>query len=82
MIKVGEYIRTYRYGFCKVTDEGIGETDKGDVRLIELDNNEWADIGSWIKSHSKDIKDLVEENDYVNGNKVISINGVLYVRDE
>lgn len=77
-IKAGEYIRTYRYGFCKVTDEGIGETDKGDVRLIELDNNEWAEIGSWIKAHSKNIIDLIEARDFVNGERVTNImdNGV------
>ena len=35
-----------------------------------------------IVKHSPNIIDLIEENDYVNGNKVVSINGVLYVRDE
>lgn len=60
-IKVGEYIRTVQGKISKVTDTDVGETAKGDVKLIELDKKEYTEIGSWIKKHSFDIIDLIEE---------------------
>jgi hypothetical protein len=58
----------------------------GKVSFIQNKIYFMKDIGDYtpektIKKRSKNIKELLEENDYVNGNKVVSINGELYVTD-
>lgn len=67
-IKVGEYVRT---------DNGIiGKYVKfsGFEDSIET-NNKWIgfDIEKDIVKHSPNIIDLIEEGDYVNGEKVIEV---------
>ena len=70
-IKVGEYVRTKEGNIFKITNYGLGETAKGDVLLVELNKDfemEYCNLD--IVKHSKNIIDLVEVGDYVNGYKV------------
>lgn len=67
-IEVGEYIRTKNGLIFKATEYWLSELTK--------------EIKEGIKSHSKNIIDLIEEGDYVNGYKVDSIeNGKLIIGD-
>ena len=81
-IEVGEYIRTKEKGVIgKVIKINYGmETDCEEKVLTVycLDCNRWT-IREQIKNHSKEIIDLVEAGDYVNGSKLISID---YAEDE
>ena len=75
-IEVGEYIRTKEKGVIgKVIKINYGmETDCEEKVLTVycLDCNRWT-IREQIKNHSKEIIDLVEAGDYVNGIEVLDI---------
>ena len=79
-IEVGEYVRTKR-GIAKVTNidslDNVAWTDRKDIFFgvtRESGYLDWYiyDDGTVLK-HSKNIIDLIEVNDYVNGYKVISV---------
>lgn len=71
-IEVGEYIRTDSGEIFKVID-----IEKGSVQ-IKSDVREWIGI-CCIKTHSKNIIDLVEVGDYVNGKLIHKIDkGPIY----
>ena len=61
-IEVGEYIRTDK-GIISKINSGV------DIDMIEFEN---AIIGNIVK-HSKNIIDLIQEGDYVNGEYVKEI---------
>lgn len=62
-VEVGEYIRTDSGEIFKVID-----IEKGSVQ-IKSDVRRWIGI-CCIKTHSKNIIDLIEVGDYVNGYRV------------
>ena len=88
-LEVGDYVRTKNNGVCKLyrefhedsVDVGICVfheidgffTDKEEINYIEKDD---------ILKSSKNIIDLIEEGDYVNGNKVIRIETSSYPEDK
>ena len=67
-IKVGEYVRDRAGNIAKVM--------KNHNTVFEIELNTGARINQFegfIVKHSKNIKDLIECGDYVNGYKVISV---------
>ena len=62
-IRINEYVRTDNGQIFKVL-----EVEKGSVK-IKSDYREWIGICCILK-HSFNIIDLIEEGDYVNGNKI------------
>lgn len=89
MIEVGEYVRTNKgrigkallreeaYKGCRYIGERLEDT------IIELDtyDNFRVNINS-IKNHSKNIIDLIEEGDYVNGSRVDELyDGYVFVEN-
>ncbi len=78
-LEVGMYVRTKRDGIGKIISLSIGEEDE--CCFIELSKRRTG-----IKEHNilkarHNIKDLIEDGDYVNGEKVWDYNGKLYVGD-
>ena len=71
-IKVGEYVRTISGNIDKV-DALYGMIEN----TIHLENHKWQSIKNILK-HSSNIIDLIEEGDYVNGEKVLYIDKCLY----
>jgi hypothetical protein len=69
-IKVNDYVRTNRGVIYQYTED-----EKNDIMLQDF---RLCNDGK-ILEHSPDIIDLVHEGDYVNENKVINMNGTLYV---
>ena len=65
-ISVGDYVRTDSGEIFKVID-----VEKGSVK-IKSNYKEWIGI-CCIKKHSKQLIDLIESGDYVNGYKVINV---------
>ena len=74
-IQVGEYIRTDNGMIFKVL-----EVEKGSVK-IKSDYREWIGICCIVK-HSFNIIDLIEENDYVNGKRVVYVASIENKNDE
>lgn len=71
-IEVGDYIRTRKGNIGKVLD--ITDGHKRKKYLIKWDTTDIYYITDiMIKKHHKDIINLVEEKDYVNGKLVYSI---------
>lgn len=72
-IEVGEYVRTDKGEIAKVTfvaKETLGETlGANEYRSIGFCNIEPYVYGNIVK-HSKQLIDLIEKDDYVNGRKV------------
>lgn len=66
-MEVGEYIRTRK---------GISKIKKTSKECSLCENG--LTINNETHKHSKNIIDLIEVGDYVNGEKVDSINGILY----
>ena len=62
-IEIGDYIRTENGEIYKIID-----TEKGSVK-IKSNYKEWIGICCIVK-HSKNIIDLIEVGDYVNGHKI------------
>ncbi len=73
-IEVGEYVRTNKGRIGKVVEIRLGFNK--DLQLYQdiykLDNGLWT-ILDYIVKHSKQLIDLIEAGDYINGYKVINI---------
>ena len=67
MIEVGEYVRTNYGRICKVINNNYFMP-----RYLECENEMLIDRTNIVK-HSKNIIDLIEVGDYVNGQKVYKI---------
>lgn len=65
-IKVGEYVRTFNGLIGKV----VQLTDSGNYTIRIYNGAEYV-VRAVIAKHSKNIIDLVEVGDYVNGNEVL-----------
>ena len=81
-IEVGEYIRTKKGNICKVLatrEKSSFITNNGYTSTYQeryfVDNTKQYSILSkpYVVKHSKNIIDLIEVGDYVNGSKVIDI---------
>lgn len=80
-IKEGDYIRTIKGNICKVLrvrEKHKFMTSSGHPSVTPeryfVDNNKQYSISKpYVKKHSKNIIDLIEEGDYVNGYKVDDI---------
>ena len=75
-IEVGEYVRTKRGEVCKVL--GISPELRDGKRLYShksyyLDIKKGSLTEPFIAKHSKNIIYLIEEGDYVNGEKILRI---------
>ncbi len=70
MIEVGEYVRTKTGNIGKI--ENI-EYVNIDIDWIECDSYGCSCIPEHIKKHSKNIIDLIEVGDYVNGHRICRI---------
>ena len=76
-IEIGEYIRTDRGYITRI--ESLEPEE-----IIMLDKEVWTETDNYepspfiykreIKKHSKNIRDLIEVGDYINGHKVTKIN--------
>lgn len=66
MIEVGEYVRTFNGLIGKVVEL----TDIGNYAIRIYNGAEYV-VRAVIKNHSKDLIDLIEVGDYVNGNEVL-----------
>lgn len=73
-IEVGEYVRTDKGIIAKVDEIRLGTNREKKIflNIYELDNGLWTVI-DYITKHSKNIIDLIEVGDYVNGYKVIGV---------
>lgn len=77
-ISIGEYVRTYNNGIKRI--DTIWENKTVNKYGYEV-GSEWdGKLYSIIKTtdivkHSKDIIDLIEKNDYVNGVRILDITG-------
>ena len=67
-IEVGEYVRTFNGLIGKVVEL----TDSGNYAIRIYNGAEYV-VRAVIKNHSKNIIDLIEVGDYVNGNYVSEI---------
>ena len=63
-IEVNEYVRTEN-GIIDKVDSLCGMIEN----TVHLENQKWFDIKNIVK-HSKQLIDLIEKDDYVNGRKV------------
>lgn len=68
-IEVGEYVRT--------TNGEIGKARVIIQDMIFINTNQYYYLESDIKKRSKNIKELIEDGDYLNGYLVRKINGEL-----
>lgn len=88
-IEEGMYVRTKNNGVCKLyrefheesVDVGIGVFPEIDGFFIDKEEINYIEKDDILKS-SKNIIDLIEEGDYVNGNKVIRIETSSYPEDK
>ena len=67
MIEIGEYIRTKKGEIMKVTSIPI---DQDDIVTYQTDKD-WCELESDIVKHSKNIINVIEEDDLVNEEKVV-----------
>lgn len=67
-IEIGEYVRTDKGKIGKVVEIRLGFNKDLQVYqdIYKLDNGLWT-ILDYIVKHSKQLIDLIEEGDYVNG---------------
>lgn len=80
-IKEGDYIRTIKGNICKVLrvrEKHRFMTSSGHPSVTPeryfVDNNKQYSISKpYVKKHSKNIIDLIEAGDYVNGYKVTNV---------
>ena len=72
MIEVNEYVRT-KNGVIDKIDALYGMIEN----TVHLENQKWFDIKN-IVNHSKQLIDLVEVGDYVNGHLVVEISKNAY----
>lgn len=66
-IEIGECVRT-KTGIIDKVDRIVGMIEN----TVHLENSIWIDINDIVK-HSKNIIDLIEEGDFVNGNYVVQV---------
>lgn len=79
-IEVGEYVRTDKGTMGQIIEKRLGKFFKGkdddEIPILrnvyELDTKQWT-TDEYIVKHSKNIIDLIEEGDYVNGSVVIEV---------
>jgi hypothetical protein len=73
-IEVNEYVRTNKGNIGKIVEIRLGFNKDLQVYqdIYKLDNGLWT-ILDYIVKHSKQLMDLIEVGDYVNGYKVINI---------
>ena len=81
-IKIGEYIRT-KYGIAKFIDYeierlGIIVVNKK-IAYDHIDEYKNVITPKEILKHSFNIIDLIEEGDYVNGDKIVKIEEDIYI---
>ncbi len=69
MIEVNEYVRT-KNGVIDKVDALYGMIEN----TVHLENQKWFDIKD-ITKHSKQLIDLIEAGDYVNGIRILDITG-------
>ena len=88
-LEEGMYVRTKNNGVCKIyrefheesVDVGIGVFPEIDGFFIDKEEINYIEKDDILKS-SKNIIDLIEAGDYVNGNKVIRIETSSYPEDK
>ena len=66
-IEVNDYVRT-KNGVIDKVDALYGMIEN----TVHLENQKWFDIKNIVK-HSKQLIDLIEVGDYVNGSKVLAV---------
>ena len=73
-IDVGEYIKTNKGNIGKIIEIRLGFNKDTQLYqdIYKLDNGLWT-VLDYIVKHSKQLIDLIEKDDYVNGYKVISV---------
>lgn len=69
-IKIGEYVRTKKDGICKLL-----QIDEDNMWCGYVDKPFWLRKDNIVK-HSPNIIDLIEEGDYVNGEKVSNVDKI------
>ena len=78
-IEIGEYVRNEDGYIQKITSfdkqTNIYKHEKGELRIWEGEDVFGNEYSSKITKHSKNIIDLIEVGDYVNGYKVYRITG-------
>ena len=67
MIEIGEYIRTKKGEIMKVTSIPV---DQDDIATYQTDKD-WCELESDIVKHSKNIINVIEEDDLVNEERVV-----------
>ena len=82
-IEVGEYIRTKTGDITKIKkyyqEPNLYECENG--MIIDTENNIGLHISD-ITKHSKNIIDLIEVGDYVNGGKITKkVDNILYINN-
>ena len=70
-IEVGEYVRTFNGLIGKVVEL----TDSGNYAIRIYNGAEYV-VRAVIKNHSKDLIDLIEVGDFVNGYKILEIGNI------
>ena len=70
MIEVNEYVRT-KNGVIDKVDALYGMIEN----TVHLENQKWFDIKN-ITKHSKQLIDLIEVGDYVNGHLVVDVDDI------
>ena len=78
-IEVGEYVRTKDGVIAKVTDvldkySVDCDDDVYDLKNMPMMEIPWEYVDEYVVNHSKNIIDLIEVGDYVNGKYVKEIN--------
>ena len=73
-IDVGEYIKTNKGNIGKIIEIRLGFNKDTQLYqdIYKLDNGLWT-VLDYIVKHSKQLIDLIEEGDYVNGYRVINV---------
>lgn len=73
-IEVGDYVRTNKGNIGKVVEVRLGLNKDTELyqKIYMLDNGLWT-ILDYILKYSKQLIDLIEVGDYVNGKEVIEI---------
>ena len=75
MLEIGEYVRTKKYG-------DIGKLLKITSTKIYIDSIGYPIDKDEMAKHSKNIIDLIEVGDYVNGYRILEIHEALAPDDE
>ena len=86
-IEVGEYVRTNKGNIGKVVEIRLGLNKDTELyqTIYILDNGLWT-ILDYIVKHSKQLIDLIEKGDYVNGHlvdevRITSFGNSIFIND-